>query len=238
MQRPALLLLMLLLLTACASKAPWERTDPDKQADAYANLGMGYMEDEQYNRSLREFDRALKLRPRHKRALHGMALTLQSQGENQLAENYFKQVLQVDPRKTAARNNYAAFLFEQSRYDEARAELEQASQDIFYPSRAMIFENLGYVALRQDDPPAAREYFQRSLTLDRNRINAHRELLRLHLSTDTQTARQHWQFLDQAGVRDQDSLELGLKLAEKTGNQQKKERLQQLLNARQNDHNP
>ena len=237
MLRLLLSLLLLLLLTACASKAPWEKTDPDKQAEAYANLGMGYLDQGAYNRSLREFDRALSLRPRHTRALHGMALTLQAQGENQLAENYFKQVLQVDPKKTSARNNYAAFLFEQSRYDEARSELERASQDIFYSDRAMIFENLGYVALRQNKPTAAKEYFQRSLSLDRNQINAHRELLRLHLPNDTRAARQHWQFLDQAGVRDRDSLELGLELAIQTGNQPEQERLQKLLTARKNDNN-
>ncbi|MDR9468796.1 type IV pilus biogenesis/stability protein PilW [Marinospirillum sp.] len=237
MRRLALPLLLLLLLTACASKPPWEKTDPDQQADAYANLGMGYLEQEQYSRSLWEFGRALDLRPRHTQALHGMALTLQSQGENQLAENYFKQVLQVDPKNTAARNNYAAFLFEQSRYDEARAEFELASKDIFYPNRAMIFENLGYVALEQDKPSLAIEYFQRCLALDRNRINAHRELLRLQLPTDTEAAKKHWQFLEQAGIRDRDSLELGLELAKKTGNQQEKERLQELLSARQNDNN-
>jgi len=231
MQRLVISSILVFLLTACASKAPWEKTDPDKKADAYANLGMGYLDQESYNRSLREFDRALELRPRHTRALHGMALTLQAQAENELAEDYFKQVLQVDPKKTSARNNYAAFLFEQSRYDEARAEFERASQAIFYPRRAMIFENLGYVALKQGDQLAAKEYFQRSLRLDRQRVNAHRELLRIYLDKDLAAAQRHWQFLDQTGIRDRDSLELGLKLARIIEDQQEQERLERLLNA-------
>ncbi|SFC41417.1 type IV pilus assembly protein PilF [Marinospirillum celere] len=225
-----LIALLLLMLSGCATQPPWERTDPDKQADAYANLGHGYLEQGDYNRSLREFDRALALRPRHARALHGMALTLQAQEENQLAENFFKQVLQVDRNKTFARNNYAAFLFEQRRYDEARRELEIASRDIFYPERAIVFENLGYVALAQDDHQAAREYFRRSLGLNRNLVNAHRELLELYLPDEPERAIQHWSYLEQEGVSDRETLYLGLELAKITGNQQKQEQIRQRLN--------
>lgn len=231
-------LVLVAWLSGCASKAPWEKTDPDKQAEAYANLGMGYLDQGSYSRSLREFERTLELRPRHARALHGMALTLQAQTEDELAEHYFKQALQVDPQKTSARNNYAAFLFEQNRYDEARAEFERASQAIFYPRRAMIFENLGYVALRQGDEEAAKEYFQRSLRLDNQQVNAHRELLRLNLTRDQAAAERHWQFLNQAGVRDRDSLELGLELARSTDNRQEQERLEQLLNAERQRQEP
>ncbi|WP_162299698.1 tetratricopeptide repeat protein [Marinospirillum perlucidum] len=223
------LLLLVLLISGCATQAPWEKTDPQRQAEAYANLGMGYLREEEYTRSLRNFNRALEVRPEHEKALHGMALALQAQAENQLAENYFKKVLQVNPRNTAARNNYAAFLFEQNRYDEARIQLQRASEDIFYSDRALIFENLGYVALEQNDPEAAKVFFKRCLTLDARAVNAHRELLRLYLPDDPQKASNHWQFLQEADIQDKDSLTLGLELAKITGNQQEQERLQQLL---------
>ena len=232
------LLVLLALVSACATQPPWERTDPDKQAEAYANLGMGHLDAGNLNRALREFDRALELRPRHPRALHGMALTLEAQGEYSQAEHYFQQVLRVDRNKTSARNNYAAFLFGQNRYDEARSQLEIASEDIRYTSRDLIFENLGYVALALEDLEAAQHYFQRSLRLNGSRINAHRELLRLGLQLrEFNQAQRHWQFLAPVSHEDRDLLQLGLKLAESTGNQQEQDELQQRLDALNNHNN-
>lgn len=72
---------LLILLGGCATTPPWEKTDPDQQAQAYANRGMGYLEFDQPIRAMQDFQLALDLRPRHARALHGMALSLQEQGE-------------------------------------------------------------------------------------------------------------------------------------------------------------
>ncbi len=229
-QSLAFLLLISMLLTACASKPPWEQTDPDKQARAYSDLGMGYLDAGNFSRSVREFSRALELRPRHPQALHGMALTYQAQGEYELAEDYFKQTLRADRNKTSARNNYAAFLFEQSRYDEARAEFERASQDMRYPNRAIVLENLGYVLLAKDDPITARAYFQQSLRNNPNVLGARRELLRLDLAEgQLSSAQRHWEQLESRGSLDRDLLNLGIELALATGNQQKQEELKQRL---------
>lgn len=231
-----LALLLLILLSGCAATPPWEKTDPDQQALAYANRGMGYLEYNQPIRAMQDFQRALDLRPRHARALHGMALSLQDQGENQLAENFFKKTLQADPHKTAARNNYAAFLFSQSRYDEARIQLKRASEDIRYPSRAMIFENLGVVELQLGQPDTATGYFQRAVELNRNAINPHRELLRLRLDQgQLSRAEQHWQFLRSAGVRDEPTLRAALELAQKTGNQPEQWYIEDLLKTSANN---
>ena len=236
--RLVLLLIAASLLLACASKPPWEQTDPDKKANAYADLGMGYLDTQNFSRSLREFGRALELRPRHPRALHGMALTYQAQGEHELAEDYFRRALRADRNKTSARNNYAAFLFEQSRYDEARTQLERASEDRRYPNRALILENLGYVALAMQDDLAARSYFQQSLRHDSRAPGARRELLRLDLAEQQLTsAQRHWQVFAQQERLDQDLLNLGIKLAKQTGNQQKQGQLQQRLEALDNQNN-
>lgn len=234
-----ILLLLLTLLSACATTPPWEKTDPDKQAQAYANRGMGYLEFDQPVRAIQDFQLALDLRPRHARALHGMALSLQSQGENPLAENYFQRTLQVNPHKTAARNNYAAFLFSQSRYDEARAELKKASEDIRYPNRSMIFENLGYVELKLDHPSAAADYFQRAVDLNRSAVNAHRELLFLRLDQgQLSRAEQHWHFLRSTGVRDELTLRAAMDLAQKTNNQAEQWYIEDLLKTSNNNQEP
>lgn len=232
-----LFLLLLLALTAvsgCASQPPWEKTNPEQRAEAYTRLGMGYLELGEYSRSLQEFDRALRLQPQHSRALHGMALTFQAQGETQLAEDYFQQVLQIETNNTAARNNYGAFLFEENRYDEAHSQLALASEDLHYVDRALVLENLGYVALAQNNEEAAQNYFQRSLRLESGQLNARRELLRLYLQKDDLSAAdKQWKHLRPIGNKDPDLLKLGLELAKKTGNKREQEQLEQALSALQ-----
>ncbi|SFX17581.1 tetratricopeptide repeat protein [Marinospirillum alkaliphilum] len=243
MTRIALLLISLLLLSGCATKPPWEQTDPEQQATAYANLGMGYLDEGQPQRALREFRRALEVRPRHPRALHGMALALQQQEEHQLAEDYFKRALRADPTKTVARNNYAAFLFEQSRYDEARRELERAVQDVNYLNRSQLFVNLGYVMLRLDNTTAATDAFNRAVILARNEgrssPSAHRELLSIHFQQGRlREAEQQWQILRNLGVRDEPTLQQALLLAERTGNQREQQYIKELLSTASNNPDP
>ena len=228
------LLIALLLLTGCAATTPpWEQTDPDQQASAFADLGIAYLEQGQFDRALRNLERSLSIRPRNPRALHGMALTLQQQGEDAMAEDYFQRALRQAPNKTVARNNYAAFLYNQERYQDAKAQLDIASRDIFYNNRALVFENMGLVALALDQPAQALDYFQRSLSLNRRSVTVHRELLRLRLDRgELLQAEGHWQTLRSGGVDDLETLTLGRDLALARGDHQTASDIQHLIDYR------
>ncbi|MFW7344235.1 tetratricopeptide repeat protein, partial [Pollutimonas sp. H1-120] len=86
---------------------------------AYAQLGVAYLERDNLPRALSALDRALELDARHPEALQAIALVYQQQGERDLANRYFQQALSASPSFTRARNNYAAFLYQQGRYPEA-----------------------------------------------------------------------------------------------------------------------
>ncbi|MFK7160656.1 type IV pilus biogenesis/stability protein PilW [Marinospirillum sp. MEB164] len=222
--------LLLVLLSACAGRPAWEEVDPQRQAQAYTNLGFGLFSEGDYQRALREFNRALQVRPHFAEAHHGMALTLQAQGEDQAAESHFRQALRHDPQMTAARNNYAAFLFAQSRYDEARIQLELASQDLLYEQRWLVFENLGFLALEMDNKSQARHDFERALRLNPGRRATRIRLFELLMEAEAYSAAQaQWRSLQEDPNLDPQVIRLGITLAQYTGDQREEQRLWQQL---------
>lgn len=155
-----------LMLAGCATSAPTSRETGQDAADAYSQLGVAYLERGNLPRALNALDRALEIDPRHAEALQGLALVYQQQGENQLAARYFQQAVNAAPSFTRARNNYAAFLYDQARYREACEQLEIASQDAQYANRAQLFTNLGQCYLALNDVERARERFARAQSID------------------------------------------------------------------------
>lgn len=229
MQRFALAIIFI-LVSGCASQAPWEKVDYDLQAEAYTNRGMGYLDQGESGRALQDFRKALDARSSYSEALHGTALALQQQGELNLAEQYFKKALQGKGDKTAIRNNYAAFLFNQNRYDDALKQLKIASQDVYYSDRSSVFMNLGYLSLRQNKMEQAAVYFQQSLTLAPNSITPHLELLDLRSQQKKwQEAERHWFILRDAQVNDEATLILALLVVQNTGNQKEVRYITSLL---------
>lgn len=229
MQRLAIALLFI-LVSGCASQAPWEKVDLDQQAEAYTNLGMGYLKQGQVARALQDFRKALKVRSSYPEALYGTALALQQQGEFELSEQYFIKALQAKGDQAEVRNNYAAFLYNLNRYDDARKQLEKASKDIYYSDRVLVFTNLGLVSVKLNQPDKAVGYFQQALALDADYIQPHRELLELRSKQqEWQQAERHWIFLRDAQINDEATLKQALIVVQHTGNQKEVRYIHSLL---------
>ena len=64
-----------------------------------------------------------------------------------------------------ARYNFAAFLFNQGRFSEARDEMEKVSQDLNYDRRPQAFYILGLAQNRLKERAAALESFEKATQL-------------------------------------------------------------------------
>ncbi|WP_447553960.1 type IV pilus biogenesis/stability protein PilW [Vreelandella sp. EE22] len=155
-----------LMLAGCATSNTSSRETGQDAADAYSQLGVAYLERGNLPRALGALDRAIEIDPQHAEALQGMALVYQEQGENALAKRYFQQAVNAAPSFTRARNNYAAFLYQQAQFSEACEQLEIASQDAQYANRAQLFTNLGQCYVALNDVNRARERFMRAQSID------------------------------------------------------------------------
>ncbi|NQZ29631.1 MAG: type IV pilus biogenesis/stability protein PilW [Oceanospirillaceae bacterium] len=162
----AALLAVLLLLTGCAigAKDP-NKVDSSEKAKSFTDVAIAHLKNRDNVSARNWLQKALKYDDKYARAYSVLATVFQSEKEFELAEQYFKKSIAVDPDASMFHNNYGAFLFARERYAEACVELEFATKDPFYNRRANALNNLGrcYAALKQKSK--AGKAFQRSVNL-------------------------------------------------------------------------
>jgi len=161
------LLLLVLGLSACVSQRSGQQVDRGAALDTYVQLAMAYIESGNREAARHHLRRAFDLERNSVPANAAMAMLYQLEGEPELAEERFRWVLRRDAGFSQARNNYAAFLFGQERYQEAFTQFERVSRDLDYEQRDRALLNLGRTALILDKPERAKAAFEHAYTLNR-----------------------------------------------------------------------
>lgn len=221
------------LIAGCATPNGTVSGGGQEAVEAYTQLGVAYLERDNLPRALNALDRALEINPRHAEALQALALVYQQQGESGLANRYFEQAVNAAPSFTRARNNYAAFLYQQGQFAAACEQLEFASQDAQYASRAQLFTNLGqcYMALEKFD--SARDAFLRAQSIDPRNPRGHYMLAELEVSQGNYG--QAWEplqaYLQLAGP-DPAALEMAIDIAQARNDHAAAADYQRMLNTR------
>jgi type IV pilus assembly protein PilF len=106
--------------------APTEGADAKRRAEVRMELASGYFRRGQLDVALEEVKRVLVIDPNLSAAHNLSGLIHASRGEEALAEQSFRQALQVNARDTDAMQNFGWFLCQRKRYPEADAMFVQA----------------------------------------------------------------------------------------------------------------
>lgn len=170
--RPLIWLVVLsLALTGCITETNnrmAQNKNPQKALEAYVDAGMLYMQRNQMDDAHRTLSRAYEIDKNDPSVNNAMALFFSIEGDKPQTEKHFKQALTVDPDFSQARNNYAAFLFQEGRYKDAIQQLERVVKDYRYDRRSTAYENLGQCYLKVNEFEQAEEAFNRALRLNPN----------------------------------------------------------------------
>jgi type IV pilus assembly protein PilF len=140
----------------------------DRQAIAEANLNLGvaYMQQEQYKLALDKLNRARIAQPNFAPTYNALGVLYQRLGENAEAEKYYQHAIKLNPMDSAALNNYGQFLCQNDRFDEAEEAFMESASNPLYPTPEIAITNAGTCALTFDHPDLAESYFKKAL--DRN----------------------------------------------------------------------
>ncbi|MEQ8232825.1 MAG: type IV pilus biogenesis/stability protein PilW [Gammaproteobacteria bacterium] len=161
------LLLGLVLLAACAS-GPARQPEIDRARLAQANteLGMQYLQRGEYETALAKIEKALAADRDYVDAHNAMGLLRATLGEEHAAEQSFERALALDPRNSAALNNYGQFLCRQGRHEEGQAQFLKAVENPLYRLPAVAYSNAGTCAYDAGDLDAAETHLRRALEID------------------------------------------------------------------------
>ena len=147
-----LLAVLISALLGCVSSTEIKRTaaDPQEAFSRHIKLAMQYIGSKNRDLARVHLQKAAKYESRDRRAqLHnGYGLLYQMEQETALAEKHFRKALASDKTDSSARYNFAAFLYNQRRFKEARQQMKLVSADLGYERRPQALYILG-LAQRQ-----------------------------------------------------------------------------------------
>ncbi len=149
-------ILLAMFLTACggskAIKKDTEGTNYKEAAKINVQLASGYIQRGQLEIAKEKLDKAIEQNPGYVPAYTTMALLMDILGEQDDAESYYLEALDIDPRNPALRNNYGTFLCKQNKVDEAVEQFQHAIKNQFYETPENAHANLGYCLMKAEKP--------------------------------------------------------------------------------------
>lgn len=241
MRRPTLpLLVAVVLLAACASKEPAEKSastrpepqpklepvkvqeaSPQQRSAIKTDLAAGYYERGQFDVAIDVLREAETIDPNNARIFDIYGLVYTMLGESQKAESSFRRALQIAPNDPDIHANWGAFLCASGRERESITEFETAVRDPLYKTPEIAFINAGKCTLALGDSKKADEYFRRALTASPNNAIASYQLALLaYKETRIQDARFWIRPAVQAAAPRPDALFLGMCIERKLGDRQ------------------
>ena len=212
------LLLPVILTVGCSSTGFDGGGSKDQALKDHINLGLNYLKEGNRQMARTHLRRAMEIDSRSAGAHHAMALLLQAELENELAEKHYRKAISYDRNFTRARNNYAIFLFRQQRYDDAYQQLKEAGEDINYRNRFRVFYSLGIAANMIDKSEAARAAWEKAIALSPSFALPYLELGKLYFEQgNVVNARKYLEAFDTLAKPQAASLWLAVRIADHSG---------------------
>ena len=194
--------------------------DPDKAVENSVAAAMIHLQEGRVQDAHRNLKRAAEFDANSPKVNNAYALLYGLEGDRKREEEHYKKAIRSDSSYSLARNNYAAFLFSQKRYDEAIDQLLEVVDDVEYEKRHAAFASLGQCYLAQGEREEARDAFFRSVRLLPQYYPSWIQLVGMSVDDkDFRAARSQLTSYEKTGPKTLASLNYGLEISKALGNQ-------------------
>lgn len=139
------------------------KTSPSSP-NTHNNLGDVYGRHGDKEGALREFSRAIELKPNYADAYHNLGNTYREMGQMEKSMESYKMAAQLNPNLWQSYQNIAALYFQSKQYDPALVNIQKAIS--INPKNINLYNNLGVIYLTKGDKAKAKEIFMQVLTAD------------------------------------------------------------------------
>jgi len=174
-------------LAGCISSTTGRaRVEPNKDnaAQQYYELGARYYRAGNYTIARDRLKLALDFSPRMAIAHSTLALTYEQLEVPRLAAEHHALAVRYEPRNIDVRNNYAVFLCQNDRFDDAREQFERAAGIADNDNAETALTNAGACMMQKPDYEQAEAYFRQALARKNNHPEALLQLATLKRRTD------------------------------------------------------
>jgi type IV pilus assembly protein PilF len=219
------LALSMLALTACITVTDSrfsKNSDPEKAAETYVALGVGYLDSGDTVMARKKIERALKIAPESASAHSAMAMYWNERGEFKLAESEFERALDLNEDHSPTNYHYGRFVLQKKRTARACELLSAAAIDVDYVARVPAYEDLGICYMAFNDSSKAIDAFEKAWSLDLNSTISALHLTELYLQRKSFRPAKRWFERFEEIVKDKElpqspsSLYLGYRVAKAT----------------------
>lgn len=188
-------LISALTLTACITVTDSrfsKNADPEKAAQTYVALGVGYLAAGELILARKKIDRALKIAPNSPAAHSAMGMYWEARGEDKLAQQEFELALDLDDQHSPTNYHYGRFLLQKKRERRACDLLNAAASDVDFNARAGAYEDLGFCYIAFNDNSKAIDAFEKAWSLDLTSTISTLHLTELYLQRHSLRPANRW----------------------------------------------
>lgn len=207
-------------LGACQSTPPVRHSEQpkDRLVMLQVQLGMGYMQEGEYELAMNRLSRALELGPDVPDVHDALGLLHARIGEAAVAEKHFRRAIELAPDFSSARNHFGGFLCAEGRPDQGIEQLLLAAKNPLYKHRDSAYTNAGLCRLRHGEPEQAEELMRAALGINPKAPVALLGMARLTFDSGRHLpARAYLQRYAEVGPRTAESLWLGYQVERELG---------------------
>lgn len=161
-------LLILFVLSGCATKAERVGFNAEKASVANAELGVAYLQKGNNKVAMLKLKKAIEYDDDNANAHHYIAELYRRLEQNDLANEHFSQALELNEEDSSIKNNYGIFLCGIGSYAKGLELFNKVLTDPLYGNKGQVYENMGLCAEKQGNVRYSESYFKTALKFNRN----------------------------------------------------------------------
>jgi type IV pilus assembly protein PilF len=195
----------MLALGACVTTTDsrfTKKADPEKAANSYVALGLGYMNNGDLIMARKKIERAIEVHPESAAAHSAMALYWQERGEPSLAGKEFKIAHELDDEHSPTNYQYGRYLLLEENDEDGCGLIEQAANDFNYDARVSAYEDLGLCRKHFGDTSEAIDAFEKAWSLNENSTISMLELTKIFIERKKLRQASRWYKRFEATIRE------------------------------------
>ena len=223
-----LILISILFLASCINNnmydeniRPSEIREPqttNEVALTNLNLGIAYLREGNYNKSLEKIKKSLSADSNYAPTYNVLGLLYQQLGDNNKAEENFRKAISINSLDSSTLNNYGNFLCKLGRLDEAEKTLLKAAKNPLYDTPEIALTNAGLCLYQNGQVENSKKYFREALQLNPSIPQALIKMSEINFDTKNYlSARAYLQRYQEIALHNAKTLLLGIKIENKLG---------------------